>query len=701
MAINFMHNISSSMQLSLISQKKFKLEICCQMYGSGKTYLGENFLNTLKSGKLDEKLKNLQHFDTLLQCDYVLLDLRFASSKFHGNDNLVLPMVILISQAVLFTYKEQPFFEDLKQFLENCAINITILELLRGISKITGKRILYHIDEIDVILNSIVTRNQEISAKSKATVYYTFWNLVLSDILLSGNLCYVSGRSSILYTLGKGYYANYELTSPTACVARTLDPLNEGNIYLILKELQMSENDSKELSKTIYRLTAGIPRFVKYCVDCIIPNYVNTSYDDLLKLSYDYILKQAEKELCPYKSLDKNFQSIYLELVRIAIFHIPVDPELNIADDEFWNLPGNHPLTLRDGLSLLPVYTANAPNHPTKIVVVISDLHLFALQNDMNFMIDSYNHRLPIGSMYLKLISSQDWRTGEPFERSVTESIILRESYSILEDCTYSQLYPFLQKTCISHLKVTRVQSRQFIPRFKEMNTVPEDSVKQFMKEKQCQVMDADVKQKSTVLKYAKSGVIYTSSKTSAADIYKFEKGAYIGWQVKIQKLTPAILKQEVEKSILHDTPNIQFVLVFVVEEISSDLLHYCMGATTITQDQKILAYQLDLDWTMKVRRKVEKEYDTTTFIKKRKLSETAIETAIEYEEVTWTVPINVEVVILKENGLRSLLGDLAYKMLMTKEKMDTFVASYLTIPEPEDFLHPKTKIDEIDDIDT
>eukprot|EP01124_Arcella_intermedia_P015150 TRINITY_DN21666_c0_g1_i1.p1 TRINITY_DN21666_c0_g1~~TRINITY_DN21666_c0_g1_i1.p1 ORF type:complete len:722 (+),score=113.90 TRINITY_DN21666_c0_g1_i1:292-2166(+) len=620
------------------------------MFGSGKTYLGLHFLSMLKASQpmCDTLRKDFaKELPILLKFEYVLLDLRLTS--FDSMD-LVSPMVLLISQEVLYLCKEEPCYKELKNWLENATTQINVMVLLDNINRITKKRFFFHVDEIDLILDSLHKHNRTNSIDEVST-YYKFWKDVVFQCFLTGNQCYVSGRSSFLYTLSKGYYKQENLRSPCICKARTLDPLSQTNIKEIMIHLKRFSMEEVELlSERIYTITAGIPRFVKYCID-IAKNLIGKSDDECLNIAYQYCKQKAVIELCPYISLPENLKGIYLELIRISIFHIPINPDLPVSPHDFWSIPEKSCPTIRDCLSLLPVYTANCPSDVSKVVVIFSKLQHYSLLEDPSFQIDSFKKRLPIPSLYLKSLSVADWRTGEPFERCIGESIILRDTYSTLEDCTYAELYPFLKCTVLANVKVSPLQKRCFLPHFTTMNTLPVEQIRNFMNSPlQDDILRVSNQQKSVVFQHVKSNTIYTSSKTSAADIYKFEaNGIYIGWQTKSMKscLTPGVFKEEVEKSILHDhlTQNVCFILVFVIEKLSDTLFAEC--SFPVYHDDLCLAYQFNPQTTIKVRQ-------GTTDMEGNRRS----------KEIPWSIPNGIQVVVLTPAGIKFLLGKPIYEIL-------------------------------------
>jgi len=234
------------------------------MYGSGKSYLGLNFLEALNSDspvymsiKNNLKIEYPNELPILLAAKYLELNLKDISGRL-SKDNYIFPMVLLMGREALRQFKEHEKFLDLKNYIENTWSSIPISEFVFGITKILGHYIFCHIDEIDVICEK--EEEQEVKVKC----YYQFWRDVLTPIIWTGTPVYVSGRSSILFSLGKNLY--HELKSPTACNCRTLNPLTQSNINDIIEKKNLKYRNIPTISKEIYHLTAGIPRLVLFAI---------------------------------------------------------------------------------------------------------------------------------------------------------------------------------------------------------------------------------------------------------------------------------------------------------------------------------------------------------------------------------------------------------------------------------------------------
>jgi len=264
---------------------------------------------------------------------------------------------------------------------------------------------------------------------------------------------------------------------------------------------------------------------------------------------------------------------------------------------------------------------------------------------------------------YLNNLTIQDWRSGQPFEHCVVESLILRELGSNLEyKCSYSELYPFLKGTYLEDVIPIPTTKRRLFPRFttKINLTLDIQKIKSFFQQNSMKnIIEVPVNAKSIMLENIQSGVIYTSDKSNAADIYKFEGEKYIGFQTKCgtsRAFGYEDFKTEINKAILHqDSPKKwQFVLVFAIQKLSSQFSGSKEVAfrRNIISDGKAIAVLFSPGYTIK----------------------------------KWTLPDNVNVVVLYEEGLRLLLGNPIYNYLEEGVNLDTVTSSL----SPPSFLQPE-----------
>jgi len=346
---------------------------------------------------------------------------------------------------------------------------------------------------------------------------------------------------------------------------------------------------------------------------------------------------------------------------------------------------------------LLPVYTANSTVEKGHVQICFPHLLILAINKDLS-LLESTN-RLPFPSIYLRTLNPQDWTTGLPFEKCVGEAVVLKEIGTLLtQNCTYSQLFPFLQNTYFAHVIPTPLKKRHLFPRFSSKASVSnlEEKLDQFFNTDTTTVIEVHPSLKSSVLKRIENGVIYTSKQTSAGDIYQFENELYISFQVKCGKTRafgPAAFKTEVEKAILHNTTeNYNFVLVFVVERLASffdspERQNEQNCATIINNEKKPLAIQFFPGYEMSIKRKRKVIINETPSKKKKTQTTTERkEKWVSYIE-TWRIPESVQTVLLFEEGFRVLLGEPIKNFIFSGNVMDKALAHSLNLPLPDPVL--------------
>jgi len=125
--------------------------------------------------------------------------------------------------------------------------------------------------------------------------------------------------------------------------------------------------------------------------------------------------------------------------------------------------------------------------------------------------------------------------------------------------CSYSELYSFLKGTYLEDVIPIPTTKRHLFPKFTKKENLSSDreKIQLFFQNDPKEIIEVPVIDKSIMLDYVKPGVIYTSDKSNAADIYKFEGEKYIGLQTKCGKsraFGKANFKKEIEKAILHNS---------------------------------------------------------------------------------------------------------------------------------------------------
>jgi len=145
---------------------------------------------------------------------------------------------------------------------------------------------------------------------------------------------------------------------PSICKQRILDPLEINHIkYLV--ELELKENiNSEELAHIIKKRTAGIPRFVKFCINMLKDNPKIDLYQSLLSRIED----KHPIELRPYMSFSRQLKEVYIELARISLLKLPVQLNMPVPNNVLWKSApnSNSVLTVGDCIKLLNLYIMNA-----------------------------------------------------------------------------------------------------------------------------------------------------------------------------------------------------------------------------------------------------------------------------------------------------------------------------------------------------
>lgn len=246
------------------SQNTYKLYLIstAQMWGSGKTWLGKYFLNQLNTISLEEINNNvleylpivanqsqlvIEGYNALKQARYVYINLKFIRMN---------NLVMLIFRSLL----------GVDSSLAQTAINelnmkeLDLSDILSWFSKkLNCAHFFFHFDEIDSIFGANVSTEP----------LYEIWNNALHPLILSGHFVYCSGRTSLLLSIGMTGTRN----SPGKNRCLLLDTLKEHHIDEILHEMfdqrfwNIDSESRRNLAKSIFNLTAGVPRLVQYACD--------------------------------------------------------------------------------------------------------------------------------------------------------------------------------------------------------------------------------------------------------------------------------------------------------------------------------------------------------------------------------------------------------------------------------------------------
>jgi hypothetical protein len=215
------------------SHHKSTLLVTSQMWGTGKTWLGNHFLGELKKIKFQNFIEELrkefgsENVDKLLSAVYIYIDLRDIPTK--NIESLSFDLKILLLEELLLAHPE----EDINHWSQKDDNETGYIDIFNHFSNRYKKYYFVHLDEVDKIMD-IQPRVSNVRIEA-ATRYSKFWDDI-NQIMSSNASLYCSGRSTLLYMLcqlGKGKFQNIR-NSLAAATCMLLTPLKEEHISQIL-----------------------------------------------------------------------------------------------------------------------------------------------------------------------------------------------------------------------------------------------------------------------------------------------------------------------------------------------------------------------------------------------------------------------------------------------------------------------------------
>lgn len=473
MAETFLQNMKkiNDMKIQLIEPMSTKLSIVntCQMWGSGKTWLGFFFLQKLLSPKMKDvasKLINIygeECFDALTNCNYLYIDFKMA---------LDFPILsieegckVLILRALLSTYSRN---QRTSRGWRNESLSqwdlATIFREFRG-------RYFIHFDELDYILEFAPQVRKE-SYLGAVKRFAQFWHLIY-PILLCGHFVYCSGRSSHLYFLAEDLYSSYGLKVPGHCVCIILNPLKSENILSMLhnpfSELKnMSKDNKRLLSEMIFTKTNGIPRLVSYTLQYLERRISELGIDDgfditLFGKNFREFLKITEGTapvLHPSLYLNPTDKGFYLKLIPVAALQIPFDMEALISLSLLNNVKSNDNSKglMIPGLEFLRLFNLfiQRTDHPKKCYIIFPRLILEEILEENSS--DPTLHL--ISSNYIQPNPS----SNALLEKTARKCLQIRLINECLEnqEISYDRVFPFLKHSFFAKQIIKSKPIRRF-----------------------------------------------------------------------------------------------------------------------------------------------------------------------------------------------------------------------------------------------
>jgi hypothetical protein len=212
------------------STHKMVLLTAAQIWGSGKSWLGNYWLRELKKEKYQELRSELikefgqEDVTTIMNSIYILVDLRdhpVEEEAAHHSFKLA------ILDCLLMEFPEE------REFWAAKPISYALDKIVGAFASKYSKHFFIHIDEFDEILSCPPSLSEKTLSYEAITRFYRLWKLMDRITRTTGITFYCSGRTSLLYALGKGKYPT--IRSPGQAVCVLLDVLHENHIrqYLL------------------------------------------------------------------------------------------------------------------------------------------------------------------------------------------------------------------------------------------------------------------------------------------------------------------------------------------------------------------------------------------------------------------------------------------------------------------------------------
>ncbi|KYR00246.1 hypothetical protein DLAC_03407 [Tieghemostelium lacteum] len=654
-----------------------RIAVTSQMWGSGKSTLGQRFISSLRenlysikeyllenvnlrkydlnefSKDLETDIEKLATYKTIT-LDYKALFLDKLNCLSGQNieinwDRITLVTLynIVLSSLGLIPEKEK---------------EITVPSLLELIK---GHRFFFHFDEIDLTISK---DGQFLDDIDSARVLYEMWHKIFYPLASKGFPVYISGRSTILLSLHQGLYQAQGVTSPpkSGIVYILLHMFEPKHIEELLKLSSITYPNNEELSKKIHLYTSGVPRLVKYTIQYLeLKGKPDLDIHSLMHYFNSILMSYEILAISDTKLVDK----FYFELIRLSVFRIPFDINKNIICNDLWSTKNTYVPAFRL-IQHYHVYIQPIQNPYVLITVplvtiyeIISKLKKLT-QTDPTIayrisQFESLRDCIPIFRGSSK---------GDLMEHIFASAISNRLLFGPMEvgnkePVPESLIFFYISKDLLKGKVDIQPEVLGIFPKF-----VSKDKCKQNQNQNQTGSTEMP---KSKLIEYIKSSKVHVLYKcapqSESCDFYlKLNPELVIGYCIKnlpSRGFGLGDLQKEIEKStIIDDTIKLIFV---VVSTNNSKQFESYPPSHIIKHGDDIVSYQYDPEYTFKI----QKDKD-------------------------WMTPNNLYTVILTPKGIEILIDlDLNARFNSIINRQSTAIKTWIDSQNIGEFLKlQKTK---------
>jgi hypothetical protein len=317
-------------------------------------------------------------------------------------------------------------------------------------------------DEIDCLL-------LEFPTYSKAEVMFCLWDLAIGLSITLGAFVYISGRSTIMHSLGKQRFENIGLRSPSRSMFLIFNPLPPAKIkqLIMARKDNICAWDSERLNifvEILFTKTKGVPLMVVNALD-ITSIYLTTDseHDDIVAFLLNAVPQSFnvtdENMIIPlrqFKEISPALLSLYYTLLSFAQFSVPIDAStiLNVEQLGINSITerGQTELDIIELISLVGFYIEQTfINSKTYCKVVAPEYSTEAVQR----YLEGFVHGLApsVLSYTADFISS-----GNLLERLIHEALKLQLT-STSPTITFDSLFPFLKFTSLAGIQIGKWNS--------------------------------------------------------------------------------------------------------------------------------------------------------------------------------------------------------------------------------------------------